>query len=1007
MALPIAPGRRGHIVALEGPSELVSTQLRLLPTSRQILILPSLQHYMKVTDPEAPFDTRELIRRYHTAAQARHAEAQEFLRHRTVGDGNRLVFLHGGTLSARAACLSSIMEHETNGDIEEAYATFIRLASNDAAGLSSARSSCFQTSTTPIESSAGFEDPDEGACGEEPCQHPDVWARCLDAEDEAIEDPIIRAMRAADALDKETEFLQPPAPDMAFTIKLVDIPSRSGGKSSRRSKPPSPHGIQPQSAALFPDSDTTAQSVVVTPRRPPLRIRIPPPPQASACISWPQGQTLFGPRHRRSQTAESNLSPRQKPDRDGSEPDDVAEMPGEAAPEHAPNAQQNQGPYGTVPFNAPGEETEEQLRNGALPLLEDLVFHFTTETPDELSEFVFRRLSNACRTTRHSLSGPSVPDQCSSRAAETSHLEMEEEQEADDILSRKANASGTVMPWVRNDLVHGLPTPNNSPTLLETNSIAIPPPATRLYSISVGQETAVSIQNFLRSFLGSRFPLQDRRFSETAEFPADGGLWKHLECDGQVLSPAGESRLDLMLAVGAETGVKKDRLSEIVGQLEKLGFKNNGLSRSGRLDIRYLIANAMQAFTAQPLTKQTQSNPFADRTLLAALIIPHLETYLATHPDVRFLLIEYPAEHLPTILALQALIGTEMMKVVGIINSDVSSTSRSPSDPAASRRPSEGFRSLTRWGSRLSGAFVGPCSFSKANFLLASSATGFETAAFIAAIRESLISISDFYIPDRPLYKPPAPPPARKAHSKLSISLPAAGPKSPRPSQKEPSRVSVSTLVITPPSSPTDQAAPPQHPPSIAPSSVSSLTSPSKGSNSSEHRLAARRPSPPAGAAGTTIRWGEVNYAPPPHSPSTAAAPTVVTAPNTTNNTPASGGTRHRKQDSAPLSPGRRGAGADGTRLLADEEASDHHQIMKRTHHRHYHHQQQRYHHREAAAAMQDGYNYDDGGGRVEDDDEDDVPDEEERRLMPLFLRRRNEIDRGRSSKAFRWLGLA
>jgi hypothetical protein len=44
----------------------------------------------------------------------------------------------------------------------------------------------------------------------------------------------------------------------------------------------------------------------------------------------------------------------------------------------------------------------------------------------------------------------------------------------------------------------------------------------------------------------------------------------------------------LILAVGAESGVTKDRLSEVVGQLEKLGFKTSGLSRSGRLDIRYV-----------------------------------------------------------------------------------------------------------------------------------------------------------------------------------------------------------------------------------------------------------------------------------------------------------------------------------------------------------------------------------------------------------------------------------
>jgi hypothetical protein len=400
----------------------------------------------------------------------------------------------------------------------------------------------------------------------------------------------------------------------------------------------------------------------------------------------------------------------------------------------------------------------------------------------------------------------------------------------------------------------------------------------------------------------------------------------------------------------------------------------------------------MQAFTAQPLTKQTQSNPFADRALLAALIIPHLETYLATHPDVRFLLIEYPSEHLPTVLALQTLIGTDMMKVVGIIDSDTSSPMQSLSVPDTDRRPSEGFRSLNRRGSRLSGAFVGPCSFSKANFLLASSATGFETAAFVAAIRESLISISDYYIPDRPLYKHPLQSPPRKAHQSVGGSTAMTGTIS-APSRKETSRLSVSTL-ITPPSSPAESSPPvqtqPQHghhinPRNIPPRSSSSTTSPPRG----PHPGTAT--SPTAGH----IRWGEINYAP--STPTQATRPltgstlvgsssnsTTTTIPisSSTNNPPRY---RHRHQDSDPLSP--RGSAPSPPAPLLRSSSS-------------------------AAAALNNNNNYRRGHHQppppLDDDDSDDdsVPDAEERRLMPLYLRRREEIERGRSSKAWRWLGL-
>ncbi|KAK4033878.1 hypothetical protein C8A01DRAFT_19242 [Parachaetomium inaequale] len=982
MAMPISRQRAGHIVALEGPADLVSTQLRLLPASHQILILPSLQHYLGNTSRAAPFDPRELIHRYHAASQTRHAEALEFLRPATSTGEKRLVLLHGGTMSAQVSCLSTIMEHEPDGDIEEAHATFIRLASNGLARLSSARFS----------------------------RH-DEWAGYTDARADTVEDRIIRAMRAAEALDKETEFLQPLTPDVDLTVKLVDIPPSKkrlspavveAAANFRGSRPPSPCDSQTRLSAepvpgVSPDTTSPDEPASAAPRKPLLRIHIPSSPipwagdvrlggnqHSPSPVYRPKDPVPGAPRHRRSQTAESILSPGQEPTSDGNARE------GAAVPESESHPLPRNGDGIPAERNAvDAAETAEQPFESVLPLLEDLVVFFTPETPDQLHNFLFRRLSEGYKTPRQSVCGPLIPHHDASHAA--SQPAMGAGQEVDHVSSAD---DVSVTPWMPQDLVHGLPTPNHSPNPLDGSSVAMPPLDTRFYSISVGQETAVSIQNFLRSFLGSQFPLQDRRFSaaDGGEFPAEAGLWRALECDGQTALPNGESRLDLILAVGAESGVTKNRLSEVVGQVEKLGFKASGLSRSGRLDIRFLIANAMQAFTAQPLTKQIQSNPFADRALLAALIIPHLETYLATHPDVRFLLIEYPSEHLPTILALQTLIGTAMMKVVGIIDSDVSTPVQSLSVAEANRRPSEGFRSLNRRGSRTSGAFVGPCSFSKANFLLASSATGFETAAFIAAIRESLISISDYYMPERPLYKhPPPQTPPKKAYPSLTVNTKSPDTKSPSQKKETSSRVSVSTLIITPPSSPIESSSPPTHPRSVPPRTPSSSTTPSPP------RRAARSARDTASMK-SRVKWGEVNYAP-------ATDPSIPTTTTTDTDTamgggpiPCSGSTpgsnhsrssqkRHRKMDSDPLSP--RGTAAPSSAVLSSRQSG---------HAAHGH------------AAHAHGNGDEQGGGqRGEDDsdDSDDVPDEEERRLLPLYLQRREEIERGRSSKAMRWLGLS
>ena len=398
----------------------------------------------------------------------------------------------------------------------------------------------------------------------------------------------------------------------------------------------------------------------------------------------------------------------------------------------------------------------------------------------------------------------------------------------------------------------------------------------------------------------------------------------------------------------------------------------------------------MQAFTAQPLTKQTQSNPFVDRALLAALIIPHLETYLATHLDVRFLLIEYPSEHLPTVIALQTLIGTEMMKVVGIINSDISSPLPSRLVPETDRRPSEGFRSLNRRESRTSGAFVGPCSFSKGNFLLASSATGFERAAFVAAIRESLISISDFYIPDRALYKPrSAPSLPKKPYPALTITTkPTIPPSAPQ------TKIEHLPLLVTPPSSPSFPQNQPSTtlstpPPTRAPRSTTTITTPSKTG--------------PSTATATTgrIRWGEVNYAP---STTLTASSTYSSDTSTSSSSNNSNSNKdsaaaahphhhHRHKDSDPLSPR---ATAPVKKEVAAANGVGHvivGVVEKKLENKH-------------VEARQKEEEEDD------DEDDEDALDAEERRLMGLYWRRsRQEMvgrdrDRGGSSKALRWLGL-
>ncbi|KAI8963360.1 hypothetical protein F5Y11DRAFT_149612 [Daldinia sp. FL1419] len=280
--------------------------------------------------------------------------------------------------------------------------------------------------------------------------------------------------------------------------------------------------------------------------------------------------------------------------------------------------------------------------------------------------------------------------------------------------------------------------------------------------------TAVCMQNSLRSILNIYFPPEDTGYHQFnfPLLPELSSLWKPVfrEADsGTVIQR--KRKVDLILAIGAQQGVDREFLGAISGSLEKLGTKPNGVSRSGRLDLRFLIANAMQAFTAQPLANQTQDNPFSNPLLLATLIIPHLETYMAAHSGTRFLLLEYPPEHLSTVLSLQRLVGVDLLKVAGILFSGDTSPQPYPGFKIPPRtttthqRTDSGpgiLRSTTRSGATLlapsrskkHGSAGETPSFAKANFLLTSSANESEIATLISTIWKILIDISPFYIPE-------------------------------------------------------------------------------------------------------------------------------------------------------------------------------------------------------------------------------------------------------------------
>ncbi|KAK2018761.1 hypothetical protein LZ32DRAFT_643393 [Colletotrichum eremochloae] len=819
----------GALVAFEGPGDLVSTQLRLLPTSAQIALLPSVKEYLEPDKPEEPFEARKFVKRVHDAVAKRREVALAFLRESTPMR-RRLVFMNGGTPSAQAVCIRAISRNVTDGNISKAEAIFKELVKGGVESLT---------------------------------QHPaSTGASFLDVSDEIVEDPITIAMRAADALDRETENLQPSSDiDLIVRPRSLSLPmfcfadtygdsapfyvfggqyhKECGADEGRRfsgestlaaSGPPRfPSCIgeaYERDVSSPPSPNPSATLGVVTPRSDVFSIRSTEPiiieqasivqmkSSASPNIlkrSKSNGQlsrsssryrdTLVRLKHKKS-LAEAAIADKLGNARSVSVsvvPQDIVQ--GESKAEVVEGSKtvyvnlprtNNPGPSPTEELawhhrriknryvdrgtDANDVQDAEESENAILPVLpfhEDLVIHFKDENPDPVLEHIMKLFKEG--------SCPGVVPPGSSRNTSVedgySTAPPTPTMPTNEPLTKTSPSAIAVGgeeydPYSYDDTVLGRKHPLSAPRSMTASALPTPaqtPPPTmsepedKFHDFKAVQgQTAVAMQNSLRSVLNIYFPPNGRGYSQFGFplLPEMEGLWKPVFRETELGESLGKEsrRIDLILAVGSQRGVRKPFVSGVVSQLEKLGSKSTGICRTGRLDFRYLIANAMQSFTAQPLAKQTHDNPFTNSYFLATLIVPHLETYFAAHSEVRFLLLDYPPDHLATVLALQKLVGVDLMKVAQVIDAAAKETlpfthargaslghmsTRSDFPSSSSSVQSKDSKSLASAASR-DGLAV-----SKANLLLASNATDVEVATFVSTVRTLLINSSKFYVPDK------------------------------------------------------------------------------------------------------------------------------------------------------------------------------------------------------------------------------------------------------------------
>lgn len=100
---------------------------------------------------------------------------------------------------------------------------------------------------------------------------------------------------------------------------------------------------------------------------------------------------------------------------------------------------------------------------------------------------------------------------------------------------------------------------------------------------------SIDIQNEFRSFLNYRFPEDATALNQyqSSLMSGSGAFWKDMFSNGNSAFNEGPA-VDQIIAVGCEKEISDVFCTQLLRQVENIGVKKNGESRSGRLDLRYL-----------------------------------------------------------------------------------------------------------------------------------------------------------------------------------------------------------------------------------------------------------------------------------------------------------------------------------------------------------------------------------------------------------------------------------
>ncbi|KAH0542405.1 hypothetical protein FGG08_003160 [Glutinoglossum americanum] len=302
----------------------------------------------------------------------------------------------------------------------------------------------------------------------------------------------------------------------------------------------------------------------------------------------------------------------------------------------------------------------------------------------------------------------------------------------------------------------------------------------------LGFKTCLGAQDAFRMMLSGNIPalsLDNVPFTSPLQVY---GSWKPVLRTDHGLDIRGRT-VDQILAVGHEDGVHKDVYQTIVGQIERLGSKKSGLSKSSHVDARYLVSNALQSIAQQSPIDERTANPMAFPSVLAETLMPQIESYLAANESTRLLVIRFDPTLSQAMTELRRIFGEDIFKIAVVTKTSQDSSlptilanvvSESGHSAAKTRRSDkldrffgETVRNTESSGSSITSRpstsssrrpTTSPNLLPETDFCISSNASSFETSEFLNSIREALISKNHFFEREQ---QGSSPPPSRRAPS--------------------------------------------------------------------------------------------------------------------------------------------------------------------------------------------------------------------------------------------------